>query len=335
VRFVRTIAVCGFLTAVSLLTAAPVRADAQADAKDLFARGKELRQAGDCNAAAALFRKAYQVYPNGLGSLRNLAECEEAIGHYASARRAWLDLKRGVNLQPNEPKYEGWDKDALEAAARLKPKVALVTVDIIVKSPEGEGPANEKSGVDLFVNGEKVAPNLIGTELDRDPGTYVFRAQVPDAEPVEQKLSLNAGDIRQIKMRLVRTPKPVGPTPEEIERMETARSRRTMGWAAIGVGGVSLAVSAATFYLRSVALDDLKEACPGRHETGPCPTASQDAIDRGSTMSVLSPIFLAVGVVGVGAGIALFATAPSSSPRTGRGLDVYAGPGRVDAVWRF
>lgn len=325
------------LACACLFSSVPAHADPQADAKDLFARGRELRQAGDCNAAATLFRKAHQIYPQGLGSLRNLAECEEALGHYASARRAWLDLERGVNLAPNDPKYEGWDKDAIEAAERLKPKVALVTVDIIVSSPQGEGPAHERSGVELFVNGEKVAPNLIGTELDRDPGTYVFRAQAPDAEPVEQRLSLKAGDVRVIKMRLVRVPK-TGPTQEEIDRAESARTRRTLGWVGIGVGGVSLGVSLATFILMNDAESELADACaPAGVEDGPCPESkARGPYDRGQLMSTLSPIFLGVGLASVAAGVVLIATSPA--PKTGSNPSTFslsAGAGRVDATWRF
>ncbi|HEY8089995.1 MAG TPA: hypothetical protein VIF09_19170, partial [Polyangiaceae bacterium] len=45
-------------------------ADPVADAKDLFTRGRELRTRGDCTGALPLFRKAYELYPAGLGSER-------------------------------------------------------------------------------------------------------------------------------------------------------------------------------------------------------------------------------------------------------------------------
>ena len=153
----------------------PARADAESDAKDLFARAKDMRTAGDCAGAVPLLRTAYKVYPSGLGSVRNLAECEEQLGHYASARRAWLDIKRALVTLPADTKYDGWDKDAETAAARLKPKVATVFVDVILKSPEGEHPASEKSGVEVFVNGENLGTNLVGKPLERDPGTYRVR----------------------------------------------------------------------------------------------------------------------------------------------------------------
>ena len=86
----------------------------------LFARGRELRLRGDCASAVPLFRRAFDLYPTGLGSLRNFAECEESLGHRASAREAWLDLGRAL-LANRDPKYSGWALDAEQEADRLRP----------------------------------------------------------------------------------------------------------------------------------------------------------------------------------------------------------------------
>ncbi|MGZ3424178.1 MAG: tetratricopeptide repeat protein, partial [Polyangiales bacterium] len=72
------------VVAVSMaLSSVPAFASSESDAKDLFTRGRDLRKNGDCPGAITLFSKAYQLYPQGLGSLRNLAECEEQIGKFA------------------------------------------------------------------------------------------------------------------------------------------------------------------------------------------------------------------------------------------------------------
>ena len=109
-------------------------ADDAEDAKDLFAQGRQLRAHGDCTNAIPLFRKAYEVYPVGLGSLRNLAECQEALGHFASARSAWLDLGRALQQHP-EPRYAGWAQDAERGAARTASKVATLTVEVTGTPP--------------------------------------------------------------------------------------------------------------------------------------------------------------------------------------------------------
>jgi hypothetical protein len=286
-----------------LSTAPPASATPEQNAKDLFQRGRELRSANDCGSAAPLFRKAWTIYPQGLGSLRNLAECEEQLGHFASSRRAWLDLRRALIVAPNDPKYEGWEKDSEEAAARLKSKVATFVVDVYVKSPDGELLANESSGVDIFVNGEAVGPTLVGTPLERDPGTYRIRAQTKDAQPIEQTVQLSAGDNPHVTIRLTRQPKPIATT-------EDHSTRRTIGWIVTGVGAASLIGSGITFLVRQGAIGDVDDACPSRNN---CPESLRDTVDTGKTMSTLTSILLPVGVVGVGAGLALVFTSGSSS----------------------
>lgn len=293
---------------LALATVAPAaHADPESDAKDLFAKGRDLREKNDCGTAAPLFRKAWTIYPQALGSLRNLAECEEQLGHFASSRRAWLDLKRSL-ITNTDPKYNDWDRDAEEAAKRLQPKVASFVIDVIVKSPTGEAPATEKSGIELFVNGEEVKGTLVGTPLERDPGNYLIRAQAKDGQPVEQSVSLNAGDNPHVTLRMTITPpaQPVGPAPEDHSM------RRTIGWGVTGLGAALVVASGVTFLMRQGALGDVDDACGGDHEKCDPNARSKisDSVDRGKTMSTLTTILLPAGLVGIGAGLVLVFTSP-------------------------
>ncbi|MDF2691862.1 MAG: hypothetical protein K0S65_245 [Labilithrix sp.] len=304
---------------LAALSAAPVAsATPESDAKDLFARARELRSSNDCGSAAPLFRKAWQIYPQGLGSLRNLAECEEQLGHFASSRRAWLDLKRALITAPNDPKYDGWDKDAEESAARLKPKVATFIVDVYVKSPEGEALANDRTGVEIFVNGESVGTSLVGTPLERDPGAYRIRAQIADAQPIEQTVNLSAGDNPHVTIRLTVVPKP-----KPVVSTEDHSTRRTVGWIVAGVGAAALVGSGVTFLVRQGALGDVDDQCPSRRN---CPDGLRDTVDTGKTMSTLTTVLLPVGIVGVGAGLALVFTSGSSSPEAKTAREVRVAP---------
>jgi hypothetical protein len=330
----------GAAIALAAFSAAPTAsADPESDAKDLFSRARDLRAKGDCAGAVPLFAKAYKVYPNGLGSLRNVAECEEQLGHYASSRRAWLDIKRALVTMPTQdPKYDGWEKDATDAAARLQPKVATVFVDVVVKSPQGEGPASDKSGVEVFVNGENLGTTLVGTPLERDPGNYKVRVQAQYAQPVEQDVVLAAGDSKHLTLRLVQIP-PEKPAAE----IDTGGGKRTAGWVLVGVGGAALITSGITFLLRSGAKSDLESACPG-YESGTCPASSRgavtDATDTGSTMSTLTSVLFPVGLVGIAAGVGLViwghnAKEPGAPAATASSLKIVPGLGRLDATWRF
>jgi hypothetical protein len=289
---------------VAITTAFPAFASPETEAKDLFERAKEHRKKGDCATAVPLFSKAWQIYPKALGPLRNVAECEEQLGHFASSRRAWLEMRRALVTLPPNDNYAGWDKDAEDAAARLKEKVATFVVDVYVKSAEGEALANESSGVELFVNGESIGTKLVGTPIDRDPGTYLIRAQAPRAKPVEQSVSLSAGDQPHVTIRLTQAD-------EAKPAAEDHSGRRSAGYVIAGVGGAALVGSFVTFLIRQAAKSDVDDACASYTN---CPETLRDTVDRGKTASTLTSVLLPLGIVGLGTGITLIAT--SGAPKT-------------------
>ena len=298
----------------------------EADAKDFFARGRELRQKGDCAGAVPLFRKAWDLYPQGLGSLRNLAECEEQLGHYASSRRSWLDLKRAL-LVNKDSKYDGWEADADAAANRLAPKVARLTITITERGPAGEGPLADPS-LKVLVNGDAIDRKLIDVALDRDPGTYKVRVE-GGKEPVEKEVTLSAGDNKSVKLTvdLVEKekkddvpPPPIEPPKKDVPPpVEGPNTTRTIGYVTLGIGGVALVGAGVSLILRQQALSDLSEACPKSFDE-PCRTSSgsdaRAAIDRGKTFSMLTNILAGVGVVAIGTGVVLVVTSGKNEPKT-------------------
>jgi hypothetical protein len=143
----------------SMLVPAVARADAASDAKALFVRGRALRTADDCAGAVSVFRQAYLLYPSALGPLRNIAECDEALGDRAGARQAWLDLGRALEAHP-EAKYAGWSDDAAKAAARLAP------------------PANAAT---------PAAPGTTDAQADAHGAPLLATSEVPAADPPSDK----------------------------------------------------------------------------------------------------------------------------------------------------
>ncbi|HEY8039777.1 MAG TPA: hypothetical protein VIF15_08295 [Polyangiaceae bacterium] len=326
----------------SSLATSVARADPVADAKDLFTRGRELRAQGDCTNAAGFFRKAYELYPAALGSLRNLAECEESLGHFASARRAWVDLKRAL-LTSADTKYEGWAQDAETAAARLAPKLATLTIDVNVVRPGGE--AAPAAGVQVSLDGEKLQPSLVGTPLDRDPGRHVVRVTGARVQAEQQQtVDLTAGDAKRIALRVVvsapekgsaeETPGPgaVPPSiPPEDEQDRGRAAKRTAAWIGIGVGGAALVGAGISLGIRQSALDQVNASCASHQG---CDPALQDATSRGQTASTLVTVLGIVGVVGLTSGIVLLATSSGHGQQT-TSLVVTPTLGGASATWRF
>lgn len=305
--------------ALSSLSAIPAFAS-EGDAKDFFARGRELRAKGDCAGAAPLFRKAWELYPQGLGSLRNLAECEEQLGQYASSRRAWLDLKRAL-LVNKDSKYDGWDNDADAAATRLAPKVARLTITIVQRGSDGEGPLADPN-ITVSINGAPLDRKLLDVALDRDPGTFKIRVE-GGKEAVEKEVTLGAGDNQSVKLVVelpdakkdgVVTPPPPPEKKLPDPPVEGSSTAKTIGYIALGVGGAAAIGTGIMIGMRASALSDLENACPD-YSTGRCAggVAARDAIDRGKTAATLTNVFGAVAIVGIGAGIVLIATSGSKS----------------------
>jgi hypothetical protein len=325
------------LFALSLF-AQVAEADGESDAKDLFTRGRERRIAGDCAGAVDLFRRALDLYPAGLGSLRNLAECEESLGHPASSWRAWIDLKRALVVN-RDPKYAGWEEDAEAGAARLATRVAKLAVQVTVRGPEGDGPPPPDARLDVRVNDEPLPRALWGTELVRDPGTYRVRVEGADAaQAVEQVVELRPGPTERAVLHLaLRRPPELAPSPAPPPSPRGLAVRRAVGWSTIGLGAASLAASAVTFAVRQRALSDLRAGCAD-YATAPCPPGLRSTVDRGQLASTLTTGFLVAGGALAASGAALVVFSPSSrggAATTAPAVAITVGPGRVDAAWTF
>jgi hypothetical protein len=315
-----------------------------ADAKDLFTRGRELRTQGDCANAAGLFRKAYDLYPAALGSLRNLAECEETLGRYASARRAWIDLKRAL-LTNADRRYEGWGQDAEQAAGRLAPFLATLTVDVSVVSPAGATLPTDR--VDVTLDGERLAPAQIGTLLERDPGRHVVRVSGEHVgQPQERIVELSSGNAKRVALRVVfgdGTPPDVAPStsaaslpnerasPAQEADQSASATRRTWGWIATGVGAGAIVGAGVSFAVRQSALADLDGRCASHQQ---CDPTLASTVARGQTASTLVTVLGAVGAVGLVGGIVLLATSGGHG-RSAAGVVVAPGLGGITAAGSF
>ena len=326
--------------AAVLLVAGSARADNQ-DSETFFAQGRQLRQAGDCPSAITAFRRALEIKPEGLGALRNVADCEELLGQFASARNDWWNLRRAV-LQSNDPKYQTWDKDAEAAYARLANKVARITVRITGESLDR---------VRVSIDGKPLDPRLLNVELERDLGLHTFEGAYGGAAPVIEKRALTAGATETVTL-VIPAAKPTDTPPGAIAAVVTPPplvtppptdnvGLRRAGIAAVGVGGLGLVGTVIAIVVRGSALSAVEAKCtPSVH----C-AASQDVADaysRGQTFSLLANVFGGVGIAGIGAGVTMILVSGSSSapsPAAAVKVDAGAAPlpggGRVWAEVRF
>jgi hypothetical protein len=299
------------LAALCLLVLVAISAPAGAteeDSKTFFAQGRQLRAAGNCADAIVAFRRALEAFPQGLGALRNVAECEEQLGQFASARNDWWSLRRAVLLS-NEPKYQGWDKDAEQGYARLAGKVAKITIRI-----HGADPA----ALTITIDGKPLDPRLVGVELERDLGPHIVQASYGGAAPVSEKRTLAAGANEVVTLEI-----PVQKNAPKATAAITARppppdagnpGLRAAGIASIAVGGASAIATVIALAVRQSALSDFARCKRADGSYEGCPNDLQDSASTGMTASTLVNVFGILTIVGAGAGIPLLIASTPSSP---------------------
>jgi hypothetical protein len=316
------------------VAAAPAHAD---DSETFFAQGRALRADGNCADAVVAFRRALELRPQGLGSLRNVAECEESLGLFASARTDWWSLRRAV-LQSNEPKYQGWDKDAEAAYRRLDAKVARLTVRL-----EGVSPERAR----ITIDGKPLDPRMVGVELERDLGPHVVEASFDAAGSLVERRTLDAG-THEVVTLTIPAPAPgtatsmPAPAPaaaangDEDVRRGRLKIAGIAALAAGGVGALGLGISAG---VRASALSSFGVCAPSYQG---CPSNLMSEQSKGQTASALANAFGVIMVAGVAAGVPLLVLglrkgdAKTSEPPPTVSLSMVPEPGgaAIHAAWR-
>jgi hypothetical protein len=309
----------GAVTLAVAFGAPDVRADAEADAHVVFAKARALRLGGDCAGALPLFRQTYALYPQGLGSLRNIAECEESVGHFVAARQAWLALGREL-VARTDARYAGWADDARLAADRLGSMVATLVVDV-------KGTVSDR----VTVNGDVLPASLFGVALERDPGVVVVRlAGTGESRTVD----LAAGDVKRVDVAApaaATAAVPTGPAEHRANPAHRDDAAWTAGaWAAAGLGAAAFVGAAVSFVVRQNALDAVDAQCP-QYRSSPCDASLRSTVDRGRVATTLADVFLAVGIAGAATSVTLFAIRGRREPQ----IAVVAAPGALSAVGRF
>lgn len=271
------------------------------DAQTFFAQGRQLRKDGKCQEAIVVFRRAFDLAPEGLGALRNVAECEEELGQFASARIDWWNLRRAA-LQSNDPKYEGWEKDAEDAYNKLEPKVGRLTIAVN---------ARDLSKVTVTMDGTPVDPRLFGAEIERDLGPHTIEASYGSVAPITEKITLTASKKEVVTLEIPSSIPSAEPPPEAAP---DRRRLRVGGYVSLGLGGAGLIGLVSSIAVRQSAASTVEEMCgPPSGGAYSCPKSVEGDVDSGKTASALVNVFAGVAIAGAGVGVALLMVSGSGS----------------------
>lgn len=268
--------------------------------------------------AIAGFRASFDIVASPNTHLM-IAHAMRELGRHAEAyEELGAVLEEAKALAGDDERYASTAELAEEERAALREKIALVTVTI----------ADPEPGATLTIGGRAIAPDGWSKPIPADPGaiTIVYEGS---QGPVVRKLELEAGGTATVELAAP-TPEPAPPTtpppPDDGgERgWQWTGTQRYVAYGLAGLGVVSFVVAGVTGGLAQGKHAELVDACGDL----PCPDRQSD-IDAGRSLMTTSNVTLITGAVLVGAGVALWFTAPDEEEPGAATSRLRVGPGAV------
>ncbi len=285
-----------------------------AAAEALFTEGRKAFEAGDYAIACARFAESQRLDP-AVGTLINLAACNEKLGKLAEAWETW---QRALRALPQGDERRWGVKQRADAIDKKLPRLTIRL------SP------NAPPGTKVVRDGVTLGSASYGVELPVDPGDHDVTVVAPGRKDKSYKTTLAEGAHESLDVEPgeeTNEPAPVAPPPKPKPKpapapkpnpVVSSGSNRTLGWVLVGVGGAGLALGSASGYLaltKKNAMDDDCETLKGRRVCGP---DGLDAADSGKTWATVSTIAFAAGAAAMGVGAYVLVTsAPEADTPSG------------------
>jgi hypothetical protein len=289
-----------WLVIVFLLTTSPrVFAD-DATAKALFDQGKTLFAEGKYGEACPKLEASFKL--NALSGTRGLlGACYEKIGRLASAWAAFRDAATLAARQGNAERAQA----SREKAAELEPKLAHLTIDASAVA--------KVSGIEILIDGTVQPAGALGSSIPVDAGQHLILARAADHKSWQTTIDIEDGEKQRTTV-----PKLVEDHSARLAEearvgavRSTIRRRKLLAYGLGAAGGVSLGVAVT---LGLMARGDWADArAIGCLDSGACPSSEGRELGQSAASKAnFATGFGIGGLVLVGAGVAIYLTAPSA-----------------------
>jgi hypothetical protein len=290
-------------------------------AQSLFDEGRRGMIAGTFADACPKLAESERLDP-ALGTLLNLAVCNERLGRTASA---WAEYRDAESMAKREGRAER-EAYARDRAAAIEPRLSRLLI--------ARANGNADRGLEVRIDGEAVGEAVLGTAVPVDPGTHHIDVHAAGKKSWSATVTVGASGERQsVDVPALEdapeAPPPVGvvqsaggplaiqlpsaPPPEEpqVARGDRGPSRTlivtagAIGLAALVVGGV-----AGTQAL--VKWTDRRALCVG----DTCSPAGIEADSAAKRWAVVSDVGVGIGVVALAAAGTMFAVSRAQRDRS-------------------
>ena len=308
-----------------LLLTAPAFAQAsssnQAAAEALFDEGRRLAAAGK-HAEACPKLEASQKLDPALGTLLNLADCNEKIGKTASA---WAEYREAISLarQAGSAEREAFAADRAKA---LEAHLSTLTI----RAAGGDG----AQALDVKRDGVAVDSATLGTPIPVDPGTHEITASGAGLKPWSTKVDVG-GDAAKVEVEIPKLEADdsggaaTTPGNEPAQQASGSSSQKPIAIAVGAVGIVGIGVGAFFGLAASSNWKDAKTGCDD-FPNG-CPPDHVEKQQSASTQATVSTIAFIAGGAALAVGTVLWFTAGSGNKQAAIGI----GPGTITARGSF
>jgi len=312
-----------------LLFAAPVWAEPseadRATARALALEGHTALKNKDFAAAADRFGRA-DALVHAPTLVVDWARSLQGLGRYVEAHEKYeLVLREGVDSSAPKSWLRALE-DAKKELDALKPRLGWVTVSL-----------HEPAEAAVRIDGVLVPPAAIGVKRAADPGFPEVTVSAPGYEPFKQTVTVGPGEEKTIEVSLRKLPEVASssktPLNDAYRPRQKSNTRRVLSYTTLGVGAASLVAGGVTggLFLRKRA--SLQDDCADTS----CPLTSRKKINTYHLYGYVSGVTLAVGVAGLGTGLALLLTEPKSQDTASKSITVrpLVGLGTIGAEGTF
>jgi hypothetical protein len=240
-----------FLLATGLIVSPGLaNSDDRAIALDLFEHGRTLFKEGNYEAALEKFEAAAKMMRT-FGILLNIAECQEKIGHTASAWATWREARAVASEDHNA------DDETMAAERQNGLERKLSRLTIVVQS------GADARGLQIRRDGGIVPREAWGAAIAVDPGAHVIDARAPGrkARQIDVTVRPDGGRSTATLAALdeeepepipvppaasVSAPVPI-PPPPNANASDSGSGQRVAGWilGSFGLAGVGTGIGIA------------------------------------------------------------------------------------------
>lgn len=293
----------------------PDKPDPQIEKADqLFTEAKALEPT-DLNAACQKFVESLHYNPAALGTLLNVALCDEKLGHIATAVARFTEARDRAREQ-GLPVHLRAAEDHL---ATLLPQVPHLAIRLTQDLPDTK----------VLVDDRVVAADKLG-DIPIDPGSHTVTVSAPERLPHRATVVIAASEHQAIVI------------PALVRSVTVTSSWRKIGQISTVVGAAAFGTSIGLgFYGRHLFQQQKDQGHCTPNSTGgtSCDTIGQPKADKARTYGNVATVVGGLGLAAAAAGAVVWYLAPHSfqstdaTPRVA--LDVTSDRVGVVALGRF